>query len=141
MTIWLAQWDREAEVFSDAHPMLAAVWLYARGFWWYRPSSPDGSSAAQPSAAEICDQLRMQHGICGRTAQDLDAPRAQIRTRTPRPRPHWCLADALAAKRVNWSRIEAEGHSILEIVREARLHGDEALYRRAMAAARRRGLV
>ena len=81
MTIWLAQWGREAEVFDPQHPMLAAVWLHVRGFWWYRPSSPDGDPAVQPSAAEICDQLRMQHGICGRTAQDLDGPRAQIVTR------------------------------------------------------------
>ena len=58
-----------------------------------------------------------------------------------RPPEHWSIVDALAAKRVNWSRIEAEGHSIVEIAREARLHGDAVLYRRAMAAARRRGLV
>lgn len=50
------------------------------------------------------------------------------------------LNAALAASRIPWERIVDAGHSIIDIGREARLHGDVVLYQRAKAAAARRGL-
>ena len=45
------------------------------------------------------------------------------------------LADVLQLERIPWGLIRDAGHSVQDIAREARLHGDEALYQRARRAA------
>jgi len=47
----------------------------------------------------------------------------------------------LQVERIDWTRFEALGGDILATAEEARRYGDEALYRRAIRAAERRGLV
>lgn len=59
---------------------------------------------------------------------------------TEQTRHDFNLAYALQADRIPWSRVVAEGYSLRRIARDARLHGDEELYRRALRAANRRGL-
>ena len=48
------------------------------------------------------------------------------------------LKEALTADRIDWSRIEAEGHSIEAIMIEAGQYGDAVLVKRARRAIERR---
>lgn len=51
------------------------------------------------------------------------------------------ITDHLEAARINWNAIIELGGDLIEIAREARAHGDEIVYQRAMRAAARRSLI
>jgi len=86
-------------------------------------------------------------GDCGRIYETVDAAAASIEAdhagcvkqggysdRKIRP---LYLDDCLSMQRVPWSIIRAAGYDLVEIAADARVHGDEALYRKAMRAADR----